>query len=103
MSEMIRKLSRRRKPILQNFMATHDPRFPRTGQVVHFVMEYENGAEFGTGKFMTRPARVEQDLTGLNYLPNPIRTIPWRHVINWFPRADECRKRKHTRKVKVQR
>jgi hypothetical protein len=84
-------------------MATHDPRFPRAGQAVYFTMEYENGAEFGMGRFKTGPARVEQDLTGLNYLSNPTRVIPWRHVTKWFPCADELRKRKHTRKVNVQR
>ena len=95
----ILKIQKRKRNIMRNFIASHDPRFPKCGQRVHFSMEHERGAEFGTGTYYTHPARIEQDLTGLNYLANQIRTIPWKYVFNWFPVRGEGVKRKETHKV----
>ena len=95
----ILKIQKQKRSIMRNFIATHDPRFPKHGQRVHFTMEYERGAEFGTGTYYAHPARIEQDLTGLNYLANPIRTIPWDYVSNWFTVRGEGIKRKRTQKV----
>mgnify|MGYP003297062418 CR=1 FL=1 len=98
---LLRKLIRRRKPVLRNFMATHDPAFPKPGQRIRFSAELEHGAEFGRGCYRAEPARIEQDLTGLCFLQNPIRIIPWRRVLNWF--TDTPIKRRQTRKAKVQK
>ena len=95
----ILKIQKRKRNIMRNFIASHDPRFPKSGQRVHFTMEYENGAEFGTGTYFPNPARIEQDLAGLEFRANPIRIIPWKYVFNWFPVRAEGIKHKKTCKV----
>lgn len=105
----IRKLYRRRKQIMRNFIATHDPRFPRPGQYVHFSAETASGAEWGTGTYYPNPARIEQDLSELRFCSSP-RVIPWEYIDSWYPYRAEGVKRKKARerlalargKVKVQ-
>ena len=101
----VRKLSRRRKPILRNFIATHDPAYPRPGQKILFSVQHSCGAEQGVGTYRPHPARVEQmpKILGYRGIPQAPRSIPWDYVFFWAPWRGERIKRKHTRKAKVQR
>jgi hypothetical protein len=101
---MIQKLIRRRKQIMRNFIATHEPRFPRPGQRILFSVVHSGGAEQGTGTFYPHPARVVQMPAVLGYrgIPKAPYSIPWNYVFFWAPFRGEGIKRKHTRKVKVQ-
>ena len=105
---IIRKLYRRRKPILRNFIATHEPRFPKIGQRIIFSVNCSDGhAKQGTGIFYPYPARVVQrffTMLGYRGIPDNLpASIPWKFVSFWAPCRGEGIRRKHTRKVKVQK
>lgn len=100
----IRKLLRKRKPIMRQFILSHDPRFPKSGQRILFSVVHSGGAEQGTGTFYPHPARVVQMPAVLGYrgIPEAPYSIPWDYVFFWAPlRGEGMRKHVKTRKVKV--
>jgi hypothetical protein len=99
----IRKLLRKRKPIMRQFILNHDPRFPKPGQKVMFAYYCLDGAfRQKVGTYYPGPARIVM-CSGMMYRGIPVtETIPFEYVTFWAPfRGEGMRKHVKTRKVKV--
>jgi hypothetical protein len=91
----IRKLLRKRKQIMRQFILIHDPRFPKPGQKVMFAYETGAGAEQEIGTYRAKPARIvtKDDMFFEIY-------VDFKNVIFWAPfRGEGMKKHVKTRKV----
>ena len=107
----IRKLLRKRKPIIRQFILSHDPRFPRNEQYIHAAWRIDEDLfKQSLGYFLSDPPRfvpcphlyAPQTAIGMTGVEKMCGSTPWENIIFWAPfRGEGMRKHVKTRKVKV--